>query len=205
MPHIPPLLTPPPVPRRRTSVVLQELVTGPDAGTTRIRFGDIVEKLGDRAHGLLLILLGTLNIIPMAAVLAGPAIALVGLQMLAGRRQPWLPHRLLALELSARQLDGMLLRLLPWIVRAERYLRPRWPLSEVPVVDRLLGGLICLLGLVAAIPAPFTNVPPSIPVIIIGLGLAERDGLFQLLGTTAGALVLALLSQILLGLLRSLF
>ncbi len=186
-------------------MVLQELVTGPDAETKQHRFGEIVEKLGDRAHGLLLILLAALNLIPMAAVLAGPAIALVGLQMLAGRRQPWLPRRLLALELSAPQLDRLLLRLLPWIIRAERYLRPRWQLSEVPLVDRLLGGLICLLGLVAAIPAPFTNVPPSIPVMVIGLGLAERDGLVQLLGGVVGVLILTLLGQLLSGLLRSLF
>ena len=192
----------PAAPRSRTSAVLDELAE--HAGRGPLAFGALAERLGDRTYGLLLIVLAALNVVPFISLLTGPAIAALGVQMVLGIRRPWLPRRLLALELPAEPTARALAATAPNIRRLERYLQPRWHFSEAPIVDRCLGLLILLLGMIVTIPAPFTNLPPSFVIILIGLGLTERDGLVQVLGLVLGTVTLLLVWGLLAGVLRNL-
>ncbi len=187
------LLSPPATPRRRTSQVLAEITAWP--APEGAAFATVVDRLGDRTYGLLLLLLATINLVPLANLLAGPAIAALGLQMALGVRKPWLPQKLLVLKLSADMMKALQTKLIPAVIRAENYLRPRWLFSEAPIVDRLLGLLVLVLGLIIMIPAPLTNLPPSLALILIGLGLTERDGLVQLLGAVLAIAMISLLAK----------
>ena len=183
--------------------MLEELAE--HAGDRQLSFALLVERLGDRTYGLLLIVLAALNVIPMVSLLAGPVIATLGLQMALGIRRPWLPQRLLALELPAARTKQALIGIVPMIRRLERYLRPRWHFTEAPIVDRSLGVVTLLLGLIVTIPAPFTNIPPSLIIMLLGLGLVERDGLVQIIGLGLATASLALLWSLLRGMWHGLF
>ncbi len=74
----------------------------------------------------------------------------------------------------------------PWLARLERALRPRWPELLGPMAERLAGLLAILLGLLLSLPIPLTNIPLAVPLVLIGLGLAERDGVMLAIGLAVG-------------------
>lgn len=191
------LFQPPVETRSRTSSVLQEL--SELARQQELDFAALVERLGDRTYGLLLVVLAVVNVVPLLSLIAGPVMAGLGLQMLLGIHRPWFPARLLKLPLPRERTAQALASAVPGIRKLEKFVRPRWHFSEAPIVDRSLGLIILVLGLIVSIPAPFTNLPPSFVILLLGLGLAERDGLLQLTGMVFGLLALVLL----LGLIRA--
>jgi hypothetical protein len=82
--------------------------------------------------------------------------------------------------------------LAPWLARLERALKPRWPEVVGPVTERLAGMLAVLLGLLLSLPIPLTNIPLSAPLVLLGLALAEEDGLMLVIALALGAAVAAI-------------
>jgi hypothetical protein len=69
--------------------------------------------------------------------------------------------------------------------RLEGVVRPRLTfLHAGPGMARLVGLGVALagLGLMLPLPIPFSNALPAWAVVLLALGLMERDGLFLLLG-----------------------
>lgn len=140
---------------------------------------------------MLLVLVAIFNIIPFVSLIAGFLITILGLQMAAGMARAWLPGSILYRPLPADRVRSALLAFAPKVRAIERYVRPRWQFTEAPIVDRLNGIVIALLGIVISIPIPFTNLGPAFVVILMGLGLMERDGLVQLSAACMGLLAMA--------------
>ncbi|WP_421700515.1 exopolysaccharide biosynthesis protein [Ancylobacter sp.] len=171
----------------RTSELLSAIVTAHSA--ERIGVGEIVHALRNRAFGLSILLLGLPNCLPMPPglpVLCGILLCLVGGQMLLGRDELWLPRWLANRTLSRALLEKIVTGSLKLIRRFESYSRPRLPYFSSPSARFVLGGLVVVLGLLLLLPIPiFGNLPPGIAVVILGLGLVERDGVFILAGVVA--------------------
>ena len=147
----------------------------------------LTERLGDRTFGMLLVLVAILSAVPVVSMIAGALVALLGLQMAAGMTRAWLPRSILDRQLPGETVRVALLAFEPKVRAAERLVRPRWQFTEAPIVDRINGLIIALLGIIIALPIPLTNIGPAFVVIFMGIGLMERDGLVQL-----SAVVLAL-------------
>lgn len=61
---------------------------------------------------------------------------------------------------------------------AERWLKPRWPLLA-KWEDRLFtGSQLTVLSVIIFLPIPFLNVPGSIGMIALALGILQKDGVF---------------------------
>ena len=147
--------------------------------------GDLVDKAAEAGFGFLIGIL-VLIAIPFFGLSTpfGLAIALMGLQMMAGRVRPWLPHRARRRELSMSMLDrvaGLLTRRTRWLVKATRR---RW---EAMLRPRLvgLGIFILALGLALPLPIPGSNWVFLLPLFIYAVGLLERDGVWILIGHIA--------------------
>ena len=56
------------------------------------------------------------------------------------------------------------------------------------------GGLGLLLSILIMLPIPLGNMLPALSILLIALGLLERDGVFVLAGLTTAALSLIVLS-----------
>jgi len=174
-------------PRRlRLNELLDELIAldDPPAGADRapLTVGELVDKAAEAGFGFIIGLL-VLIAIPFFGLSTpfGLAIALMGLQMVAGRTRPWLPKRARRRELSRAMLDrvaGMLARRTRWLVKATRR---RW---EGLIRPRLIGlGIIVLsLGLALPLPIPGSNWVFLIPLFIYAVGLLERDGAWIVVG-----------------------
>lgn len=177
----------------RTSGLLTALAGLPG---DRIAVGTIVAALQDRAYALLVVLLGLPNCLPMPPpipLVCGLVLAFVALQMLTGRRMPWLPQVLLLRSIGKPELNRAVERALPALIRLERFSKPRLTMLGSPLAIPVLGLLILILALGLIVAAPFIGqIPLGLAVCLVGLGLVERDGLLIIIGAVFGALGLLL-------------
>jgi hypothetical protein len=158
-----------------------------------ITVGALVDKAAESGFGFLVGVL-TLVAIPFVGLSTpfGLAIALVGAQMMVGRRQPWLPARARVRELSMAMLDRVLGLLTRRIGGLTRLSRPRW---ELVIQPRLIGAGIVLLalGLALPLPIPGSNLIFLIPLFVYAIGVLERDGVWIVVGHVCTAIDMALL------------
>jgi hypothetical protein len=163
------------VQRPRTSDVLRALAAahpGP-----RVSLRDVVEALGERGFGILILLLALPNATPgpampgLSAVFAIPLCVLAA-QLAGGREEPLLPAWLLRRSMTLARFRQIVGYAAPSIRRVERWLKPRPGLPE----KRWLGLVILVLTLALAVPIPFANMPPALALLLIALGLVEKDG-----------------------------
>lgn len=173
----------------RTSVLLRQVLD--ELPDQPIRIGSLLMRLRRRSFGGLLILLAVIGLVPGISVLAGLAMTFPGVQLAIGLRSPLVPRFIRRRAISRARLVALFSRLIPLVERLERYVRPRWLAVGAPPVSNLVGLLVVGLGLVVALPLPFSNVLPAIALVCLALGLVERDGLMTLLGMACGLFALS--------------
>jgi len=158
----------------RISHIVEEVVA--EFSDERITLGDLSAFFGDRAFGLLILLLCLPSLIPgMASVFATPMLIL-GAQMGLGLRVPKFPA--FCARQSIRRSD--LLRFSSassvWLRRVERFVQPREGWFTSNAGDRLVGWLTVYVALMLILPGPFTNGPPAAGAIVMSLGVVGGDG-----------------------------
>jgi hypothetical protein len=172
-------------PPPRLSEILAALAG--DETKDRISVGDMLETMRARAFGALLLIFAFPNILPsppgLAGVLGLPLIFLSA-QMMLGLN-PWLPQVIAKRSLARSTFQGLVVRITPWLMRAERLMRARLSALAEPAVQRALGALCLIVSVALALPVPFANMAPSIALCVIGLGVLERDGIWIILGVVA--------------------
>lgn len=189
-----PPLQPRPRPRLAgTRDLLAALATGDPDETLRLR--EILDNLGRSLFGMLLFLATLPAFLPVPGVaggLSGPLVVLVGAQLLVGMRKPWLPRFIAERGPTRGTMHGFQRRIAPWLARLERVVRPRL----LGVLDRraatmFTGLLLVLLGILLALPIPFTNYPFGVLLMAYALALLERDGALMLVAWVAGVATIA--------------
>lgn len=160
-----------------------------------VMLGDVFAGLGKRSFGMLLFVCTLPAFIPIPGVggaISGPLVILIGVQLLIGLRNPWLPG-FIARRGPHRHLMVRFRDLLsPWLTRLERWVRPH---SIVLLDNRLAsaatGLLLVLLGLLLSLPIPFTNYLFGALMLLFALALIERDGRLMAVAWVAGAIAVA--------------
>ena len=175
-----------------TRVLLDAMLEGDHAQD--LRFADLLAGLGRRAFGMMLFVASLPAFIPVpgvAGAISGPLCALVGLQLLVGLRRPWLPGfiaRRGPKRASLVKFDNMLS---PWLARLERLVRPRMTqVLDHRVAAMFTGLLLSVLGLLLALPIPFTNYLFGALMVVFALALLERDGALMLLCWLTGIITI---------------
>ncbi len=146
-----------------------------------VSFGELVDTAGDRAFGVVFLLLSFPSALPMPATgistPLGIAMFLLAIQMMAGREQIWVPQRVRKLSLAFGAADKMI-RALSWVFRwFEKILKPRWLWIHQKNVRRITAFHIALLCIVMQVPIPLTNTIPAAVIFVQALALTEDDGL----------------------------
>ncbi len=153
-------------------------------------------QLHERAFGLFLLVLALPCCIPflygIPQIVALP-LMFVSAQILLGRTSPWLPERLGAREISKVGLHDLADRARPWLERVEALSRPRLAMLTHPPLDRLVGIALVLFSASILVPLPGTNTVPGIAVVIVSMGLLQRDGILVLAGSALGTVWIATL------------
>lgn len=170
----------------RLSELLSDLAS---RSRERISLGELADAIGDRSFAALMIIFAAPNLIPMppgASTVFGIPLLLVAAQLLAGRPRVWLPEMMSRRSIDNATFTMLAAKLGPILRRFEALARPRyWPPFAT---DRLVGFIVFVLSVVLILPIPLGNWLPALAVVLISLGLAEKDGLW-IAGGTLTALV----------------
>ncbi|MGQ9369965.1 exopolysaccharide biosynthesis protein [Azospirillum sp. A39] len=161
----------------RTSDVLAGFRRRLPAG--RVTIGDLIAALGDRSVGTILLALALPTVAPVplgVSVLFNLPVLLFSMTLLLGRRGGYLPDWLLRRSVQRRTAERMIDAALPRLRWIERMLRPRRPALAAIDRERWFGALVFLLAFIAFVPVPLMGWLPGFALVLLALGLIERDG-----------------------------
>ncbi|MGH2399236.1 MAG: exopolysaccharide biosynthesis protein [bacterium] len=160
-----------------------------------VTLGELVDRLAQRGFGVVMIVLALPTLFPLlppgSAAAIGLVYVLLSVQMLIGLGQPWLPQRARKVRLSARAVTALRQRGVPFLRRIERWSRPRPLLLDDRIITRAVALAVFVLGAILFFPLPFLNTIPALAVLVLGIGLLNRDAVFLLIGSlmTVGVLL----------------
>ncbi len=122
-------------------------------------------------------------------------VILLALQLVIGRRELWLPKRLMAIELDRTTRKKVLPFLLKRVQFFERFSHPRAAHVLQKTWFRMqLGVIVIVFSLAAFFAPPFTNLDtlPSLGVVLIALGIILDDLVVIIAGYIVGAIGVSL-------------
>lgn len=180
-------------PQASVRTILSALVVGPADDVLPLRA--LLDGLGRSMFGMLLFIATLPAFLPIpgvAGALSGPLVSLVGLQLVLGLRRPWLPGFVARRGPRRGTLARFEHRISPWLLRLEHLVRPRLvALIDHRLATMFTGVLLVLLGVLLALPIPFTNYLFGVLLLAYALALLERDGALLLVSWAAGIAAIA--------------
>ena len=158
-----------------------------DTGT--ITLGGLSDSMGERAFGLLLLILSLPCCLPfiylLPQIVSLPMLVLTG-QMARGSKAPWLPETLRKRQMPLASLKDVLLKAQKYGGWLERLAHPRFPAVTSERGLRIVGALLMVPTASILVPLPLTNTVPGFGVAVTSAGLIERDGFFVIMGLLIG-------------------
>lgn len=174
------------------------LALAEDDRRDRISVGDLLDALGDRAIAALLFVFAFPNVLPVppgtSAILGAPLLFLA-VQM-ALNMKAWLPAVIAHRSMARRDFANMVERVVPWLERAEKLMKPRLTPLAIGAMESVVGAVCLLMSLVLFLPIPLGNMLPALAVCLLAMGILERDGLWVLAGLGTAVSAAALVSGV---------
>lgn len=159
------------------------------AASDRISVGEILDRLGDRSFGPILLVAALPPMTPLAAIpglatILAIVIFLTAGQMLIRRPHIWLPSAILRRSVPCERITRTVDILDPVARFAGKIVKPRLEFMLREPFHSIIAACCCLLAL--TMPplefVPFTSGIPCFPVAVFGLALLTNDGLLALTG-----------------------
>jgi hypothetical protein len=167
-------------PLRISDVMRQLMATASQEPT--ITIGRILQIFGVRGFAFLILILSLLNIvifmIPFSSILFGVPMVILAAQIVLGLHAPIFPLALRHQTVKRETLMGGLSKSIYGIESIEHYIKPRLMFLTHPALDRVHGGFALLMAALVTMPIPVLNVPPSIALALLAIGMLRRDGIF---------------------------
>lgn len=170
----------------------------------KIKLTDILALAGERIFGFLFVILALPSALPIPApgysIPFGILMLLLAVQLIAGRKRPWLPNKMLNSSLKLEQAQKFVKAGMPWLQRIEALTRPRLSYICTSFLGRvIIGCAIALMSVSMMIPIPGTNTLPAIGIFVTGFGLQEDDGFISLAGLVICLSAVAVVAGIIIG------
>jgi len=173
-----------------------------DSELDGIRLGVLLSAVGRRSYGPLLLLVGLIAVSPLTAlpfttsIVAAITLLIAG-QMALGFKRPWLPKRVLDIRVPRRAFFAFLDHARRAVERLDGVvLRQRWTFMTVPFFVNIVALCVCAAALITFPLSliPFAPFAPGIAIVLFGMGMTARDGVWLSIGIalTAAALWLAI-------------
>lgn len=185
--------------RQTFAALLERIKAGTEGDNVSVR--QLLDVVGRRAYGPVILLLGfialsPLTIIPGANWLVATVTWIIAIQIVFGRHYPWVPKKALNTTFPRKFLISALDVGMPWAIKADKFTKPRFTfLTEAPFINIVAIG--CVLAALITYPLgliPLGPILPSLAILMIGIGLAARDGVFLFIagGAFLGSVLLML-------------
>ena len=158
-----------------------------------LTLGDILAETSERGFSLVITLLVLPFLFPMPpglTSLLGGACLLLSLQMVLGRRTPWLPKKIANYKFP-NAFAKIILQNLRRVTRVlEKIARPRLQkVANHPLIWRFNGLCISWLTILLISPIPFTNPIPTVGILLLAVATIESDGLLMCISYIATLLI----------------
>lgn len=171
----------------------------------RVTFGDIIDTVGSRSFGPVLMTIGILLLSPISGIpgiptLSGLLILFIAVQMLVLQEGFWLPAWVMDRHLPSDKLLKGIRFLEPAATFIDARLQPRLTMVVRGPGSYLLGGLC--VAIACAMPVmeiiPFSATAAGFALAVFGLAMISLDGLLALLGMVfTGAVATLILVNVL--------
>ncbi|MGX9962303.1 exopolysaccharide biosynthesis protein [Roseomonas sp. F4] len=162
-------------------IPVSQLVTvlARDWPSERLTLGELIQALGARGYGVLIVLFALPNLLPIyipgLSPIFGVPLLIICAQLAYGLPTPKLPALLTRRSMRRADLRLIAEKALPWLQRVERYVKPRPSWLTTRAGERLIGAYGVWLASIVIVPLPLTNGPPSLACLIMAIGLMEED------------------------------
>jgi len=158
-------------------------------GEASVDLVTVVEAFGNRAFGPIMVLCGLCMLTPLGALPGVPPafgiiVIVFALQLLFRRRSPWMPKILRKVKIPADKFSKVQSKVQPILAKIDNFIRPRLHWASTGVMQILISVIAILVSL-TFFPLgmfPFAVVAPAIIILLLGLGITARDGIFILIG-----------------------
>ncbi|KTD53794.1 proton transporter [Legionella santicrucis] len=166
----------------KISIRLKKLAS---KNSKKITLNHLLNKFQQKDNLFLIILLAFLAITPISfipgvTILFGFSIALISAQILMGRNKMWLPMKLKNRQIPHDFNEGIL-KIVPYVVFLEKYIKKRALLFSSKWIKYFFVGFIFILSFLLMIPIPYLDFITSFAIILISIGLIEKDGIFLIM------------------------
>ena len=168
----------------------------------RVSVADLMDTIGERSFGPLLLVPSLIAVSPVGAIPGLPAITsavivLIAAQILIGHDHFWLPGWLQRRSMDARKMEYGLEKF-RFVARfIDHLLRPRWAWATRGPFLYAIAAACLAIGLITPILelVPLGGIPPNAAIVAFSLAITARDGLWALLALifTGGSIWLLLL------------
>lgn len=155
----------------------------------KVTLADILALAEERIFGFLFVILSLPSALPLPApgysTPFGVLMFLLAVQLIAGKKQPWLPAKMMNSSMKLESVQGVVKAGMPWLQRIEAITRPRMSSICTSLPGRVvIGAAIALMSVFMMIPIPGTNTLPAMGIFITSFGMQEDDGFISLGGLT---------------------
>jgi hypothetical protein len=148
-----------------------------------VTLAEILNETSEQSFGLVMALLALPFLLPMPpgfSSISGGGCILLGLQMAAGWKVPWLPKRLAQLKFPQTFMARLLKTVQKLSNFLEKFVRPRMPqFVNNPAIWRINGLCIVWLAFLLILPIPLTNPIPTVGILLFVFAMLEADGLLM--------------------------
>jgi hypothetical protein len=176
--------------RQNFTGLVNSLVTETSGDT--VTLGQLMAIMERRSFGAVILLLGLISISPLTIVpganwLVATVTLLFSVQLLFGAKHPVMPKKLLGMSMQRDHLVAFAAAARKTAHTADALTAPRleW-LTRPPFVFAV--ALICVAAALITYPLgliPFGPVLPGVSIVLMGVGLTAKDGVFLLLSGLA--------------------
>ncbi|MBU2099142.1 MAG: exopolysaccharide biosynthesis protein [Gammaproteobacteria bacterium] len=184
---------------------LLELLDNADYKYGRVTWGEIMDVVGTRSFGSLLLMAGLITLAPLIGdipgvpTLVGIFVLLVVGQLLVGREHLWLPAFMLSRSVDRQKLH----KALNWMKKPARFidrlLKPRLGFLVLGAMSHVIALLCMFVAMVMPVMevVPFSANLAGAALTGFGLALIARDGLLALMAMAfTGSVVAVVVSAV---------
>lgn len=147
-----------------------------------ISVGRFLPLLGVHGFVFFILVLALLNVaifmLPGLSILFGIPMVIMAVQLLLGLKAPIFPDFVRRQKIKSAVLRRGFDAAIVALEKVEKAVKPRFDVLTHPYLFKMHAIVLLMLAFMVAVPIPFINIPPTLGVILLCIGLMQRDGIF---------------------------
>lgn len=169
----------------KISETFSSLKNKPSGSETKIV--DLLHEFNENGIALAMILFALPVAIPLPyppgfTTIIGIPLIILSIQMLLGYSKVILPRRINEYSVKNNTLIAISNKISSKIEIIEKYIRPRFSFAKSVYCEQVIGLISLLCSIAITIPLPLTNAIPALGIVVMILGMLNRDGIVIVLG-----------------------